>query len=149
MLGNDFKTFLITPIPDKTLQALCFHISTLEYLKDRALYFKDITDADNLTLSLNTELDCKSEQNDQWEKEEDNGCPKVTNSKEKAVKKKNKHVKKKKAQLASFYARVQLNFYCPESALSHPLLISRSQSRSSCPSSISYFQSWLPYFGGS
>lgn len=59
MLGQDFETFITNPILDKTLRALCFHILALEYLKDKAPRFEDVTDIDNLTLSMNTSLNCK------------------------------------------------------------------------------------------
>lgn len=104
MLGNDFGTFLTISIPDKTLQALCLYISTLGYLEDGALYFKDVTDTDNLILSLSAKLDYKQEQERKRKEEEDNGCLKVIDSKDKMIKKKNKRVGKRKTRLASFHA---------------------------------------------
>lgn len=120
MLGQDFGTFIPHPILDMTLRALCLYIFTLEYLEDGAPRFKDITNADNLTLSVNTCLDCRLKREDEQEeepkKEKDNGSPKVTDFEEKVMKKKNKRAKKRKAQLASFCARVKSMSY-PESTL--------------------------------
>lgn len=56
---NNFMTFLITLILSKNFCALCFHIFTLEFFKDGFLCFKNTSNIDNVTLSLNTGLDCK------------------------------------------------------------------------------------------
>lgn len=132
ILSNDFGTFLTTPIPNKTLQALCFHISTLGYFKDGVPHFEDIIDMDNLTLSLSAGLDCRLEQEDEREEKEDNGCLKDMDFKEEVVKKKNKRTKRKKTQLTIFCARVQPNSYYPESALPCPPLMPRFQFQLSC-----------------
>lgn len=63
----------------------------MRYLKNEAPCFKNVIDADNLTLSFNTSLDYRPKQKEAKEEEEDNG---VTDSKKKAVKKRNKHTKK-------------------------------------------------------
>lgn len=93
-------------ILDKILQALCFHISALEYFKDRVLCFEDVTNTDNLILKLNTRLNHRLEQKNKQEKKENNKRSKVTDFKEEVVKKKNKCTERRKAWLISFYAEV-------------------------------------------
>lgn len=108
MLGQDFKTFITNPIPDKTLQALCLYIFALEYQKDEIPCFENITNVNNLPLSVNAGLDCKPERKEEQEEKEDNRSSKFTDSKENTVKKKNKCTEKRKTWLASFCATAKL-----------------------------------------
>lgn len=97
ILDNDFEIFLTTLIPNKLLQALYFHIFALGYLKDGNLYFKDITNTNNLILNLSVRLNCRPEKENKREEKEIDRYLKITDSEEGAVKKKNKSAKKRKA----------------------------------------------------
>lgn len=133
MLGQDFKTLITNPIPDKTLQAFCLYISSLGYQKDKIPCFENITNVDNLPLSINASLNCKPERKEEQEEKEDNKGSKFTDSKENTVKKKNKCMEKRKAWLASFCTRAKL-LPCLEPASTRLL---------------SKLYSELPHFGGS
>ncbi len=65
MFSQDFETFLISLISNKTLQTLYFHIFTMKYLKVEVSYFENVTNVDNLNLSLNAGLDYRSKQEEE------------------------------------------------------------------------------------
>lgn len=56
----------------ETFRALRFYIFALEYLEDKVLRFKDVTNADNQILSVNAGLDYKPERKKEQEEKEDN-----------------------------------------------------------------------------
>lgn len=99
-------------IADKTFFTLCFYNSTTEYFEDGTLHFPDITNLDDLTLSLNASLDCKP-----MSKVVNNNCSQVvTNFEDEAIKKKNKYVAKKQAQLKNLcflISNLALSYYLP------------------------------------
>lgn len=96
-LGKNFDRFSPDLIRDETLMALYLHLSSTGYVKDGAPRFPDVTDADDLILSLGAGLDRRPERE---EEEKNNGIP-VTNSEEEARKKKNQRTERKKARLES------------------------------------------------
>lgn len=54
MLDKDFDTFNSNFISYETLQTPCFFIIITKYMENRDLCFENITNADNLLLSLNS-----------------------------------------------------------------------------------------------
>lgn len=99
ILDKNFGTFSINLILNKTFKILCLYIFTLEYIKDEALHFKDITNINDVILSLNTGLNSKLKQK-KIKKEKKNN--EVIYFKEK-----NEYIKKKIILLINFYPRAQ------------------------------------------
>lgn len=64
-IGQDFGTFITNLILDKIFQAFCFYIFALGYFEDEILYFEDVTNVNNLTLSVNTGFNYKLKQKEE------------------------------------------------------------------------------------